>query len=220
MIEFTCQHCGKSFKPRRPSDVKRKALKYCSHQCYWDEHFGTPEERFWQNVQKTDGCWLWTGNGHPNGYGRFKINGHTVTVTHFSWKLHHGTPIPPGMLVCHTCDNPQCVRPDHLFLGTRSDNAQDASAKGRLARGRKPRKECVPRPYHHLRGHPERNPSVTHPESRPRAEKHYKAKLTWEQVREMRALYATGQYSFRALAKRYNMTSVGVSGICRHHTWK
>lgn len=87
-----------------------------------------PAERFWEKVAKGDGCWEWQGARHAKGYGQFLTD--TQSKAHrFSWELHFG-PIPDGMQVCHHCDNPPCVRPDHLFLGTNQDNVDDAYAKG------------------------------------------------------------------------------------------
>lgn len=94
-----------------------------------------PVERFWRYVEKTDGCWLWAGGLHKKGYGTFhwKQDGTTGHGAHrFSYILHYG-PLEPGMYVCHHCDNPRCVRPDHLFAGTNIDNMLDAQRKGRLS---------------------------------------------------------------------------------------
>lgn len=94
----------------------------------------TTEERFWSKVDRTDiGCWEWKGSkqGRPGmKYGSFSIHGRDVAAHRFSYRLHVGE-IPEGMEICHHCDNPGCVRPDHLFLGTRSDNMKDKVKKGR-----------------------------------------------------------------------------------------
>lgn len=86
-------------------------------------------ERFWAKVQKTATCWLWTATRNPKGYGLFKIAGTCRPAPRVAWELLHG-PIPDGFYVCHTCDNPPCVKPAHLFLGTPTDNARDRVAKG------------------------------------------------------------------------------------------
>ena len=93
---------------------------------------GTPAERFWRFVTQTDGCWEWSGCRQSHGYGQIGVERRIVYAHRLSWELHYG-PIPAGLHVCHKCDNPPCVRPDHLFLGTRSDNLSDAAHKGRLA---------------------------------------------------------------------------------------
>jgi len=95
-------------------------------------------KRFWAKVEKTDRCWNWTGAIFAKGYGLLGYNGHNFTVHRFSWVIHNG-PIPDNKWVLHHCDNPKCVKPEHLYLGTAQDNADDMVARGRQ---RKPAKEC------------------------------------------------------------------------------
>lgn len=89
-----------------------------------------PVIRFWRHVEKSDGCWEWTAKRLPSGYGVMTTDGAKVYTHRFSWEMHNG-PIPARMFVCHSCDNPSCVRPDHLWIGTALDNAQDRDVKGR-----------------------------------------------------------------------------------------
>lgn len=82
--------------------------------------------RFWSRVIKSDGCWGWVGYTDKRGYAQFHKDGAKTRAHRVSWEIHNG-PIPPGLCVCHHCDNPTCTKPDHLFLGTTADKL----AKGR-----------------------------------------------------------------------------------------
>ena len=91
----------------------------------------TPLERFEAKYTAVEnGCWLWCASKDQNGYGMFYLAPHVTKASRASWVLYRGE-IPEGMFVCHKCDTPSCVNPDHLFLGTQSDNMNDCIAKGR-----------------------------------------------------------------------------------------
>lgn len=102
-------------------------------------------DRFWRKVNKTETCWLWTGYIEKRGYGRFGYNYKTIEAHRMSWIIANGE-IPEGMIICHECDNPSCVNPDHLFLGTHKDNTWDMVDKGRHGgsmRGKKHKPESL-----------------------------------------------------------------------------
>lgn len=101
-----------------------------------DRRDESARERFNRKVDKREsGCWEWGGGKYPSGYGYFWINGQNRRAHRVSYVLFKG-PLPEEVLVCHTCDNPGCVSPDHLFLGTPLTNMQDKCAKGRHRFGR------------------------------------------------------------------------------------
>jgi len=149
---------------------------------------------FWPYVRKSDGCWLWTGTKSPEGYGRCYFYGGAykkLWLTHrLSWAIHRGK-IQDGLFVCHKCDTPSCVNPDHLFLGTPAANMADMKSKGRS------------------NGNDGSNCG----------EAHGMHKLTEHQVIEARSLYASG-VSQHKLAKLYGVSQSTLNEAINKKTWK
>jgi len=181
----TCRYCG------GPCDYRVSRCRACK-----DKGLGVPtaKDRLLSKILRNEStdCWEFTGYLLPNGYGRIAgRRGEGPNLAHrVSWLVHRGE-IPAGMLVCHTCDNRKCVNPDHLFLGTQSDNLQDMKSKGR---GK------IPNPLPTTRG-----------------ESHWKNKLTKEQVSEIRS---RSSESRKALAVEFKTTPRYISSIISGTKWK
>jgi HNH endonuclease len=97
---------------------------------------------FWCYVEKTEGCWIWKGSKVQAGYGRIVLQGKTYRAHRISYLFLKGE-IPEGLCVCHTCDNPACVNPEHLWLGTSRENTKDMIIKGRLVRLRSKHRDSI-----------------------------------------------------------------------------
>jgi len=187
-IATKCRHCGREFTYYPASQPGY----YCSYACHNDARRESLKTRFWKHVQKTEGCWEWTGCLY-RGYGRMRLNDKKrsrVMVHRFSWELHRG-PIPDGLFVLHHCDNRCCINPDHLFLGTYSDNTRDCFTKGRNAN----------------------NLPVA-----PRGEAHPMSKLTEQQVLAIRQEYAEGVQR-KNIAAKHGIIPSYVNAIVRRDVW-
>ncbi len=97
----------------------------------WNKDTRSIEQKFWDNVHITDGCWEWTGTKFTEGYGSLWNGKKNIKAHRISWMIAHGEMPPDNLYVCHHCDNPSCVNPNHLFLGTSKDNILDMMNKGR-----------------------------------------------------------------------------------------
>lgn len=119
-----CERCGVEFAP------KKIGARFCGLKCAAIARVpGTEVERFWSKVEKSDGCWVWRGSLNWDGYGQARFMGSTRRANRIAWFLEHGE--WPTLQVLHRCDNPGCVRIEHLFLGTHADNMADMARKGR-----------------------------------------------------------------------------------------
>jgi len=137
-----CKGCSATFycPPSRDIGGTLPETKFCGNPCFRAYRASTTgiNERFWNYVDKSEGCWHFTKGAKPDGY-RFFSYGEGPTygqwyAHRYSWFLANGK-IPKGMEIAHRCDNRACVRPDHLFLATHLENMQDMKAKGRGWRG-------------------------------------------------------------------------------------
>lgn len=159
--------------------------------------------RFWTHVSVGDGCWMWTGTTFRRGYGYFWLGGRSISAHRYSYELHYG-PFPQKFLVCHHCDTPGCVRPDHLFLGDHSANMRDCGKKGRTGMQQYPERSF----FNGLHDHP----------TRARGERINHAKLRDQDVVAIRALAKDGLRS-PEIARRFPVDESQIRRIVRGKAW-
>lgn len=148
-------------------------------------------ERFWNLVIKGPDCWEWSGCRHPRGYGLFSFEPGSRQLAHrVVWQLINGM-IPPSLCVLHRCDNPPCVRPEHLFLGTQCDNMKDMAAKGRSSK--------APRACGSRSG---------------------MAVLNEGKVRNMRFEYRRGAVSYAKIARKFMVSKKTARSAIIGETWR
>lgn len=143
--------------------------------------------RFWEKVEIAgpNECWEWTACLNDSGYGIINIGGKAVRAHRLAWELHHGHE-PGNFCVLHRCDNPACVNPKHLHLGTKVDNNKEMADRCRA----------------------------------PSGEKHWKSKLTSEQVSEIKRRLHLGEQTQREIAKEFDVHWVTIQAIKTGRTWK
>lgn len=192
--EWKCPICQKKFKSK-----KSQNRTYCSRACK-SIAFTSSLESFYQKVEKTKSCWIWIGTRLKSGYGQLRVGKRKRMRAHrFIWEKTFGQ-IPNGLCVCHKCDNPSCVNPIHLFLGTHQDNRDDCCAKGRQASG-------------------DRSGLRLHPERAPRGERNANSKIKAADVIEIRKQFSEGNTQ-QSIADRFGITQTNVSQIVLLNSWR
>lgn len=157
--------------------------------------------RFFKYVDKkqSNGCWTWVGAKTNGGYGSFRVDKSVMKAHRVSWIIHNGN-IPEnkdhyhGMVICHSCDNPMCVNPDHLFIGTQADNVKDRENKNRGV-------------------HKQNSPFVN-------GERNPMSKITMDIAKTIRHLYFAERRTQKEIGQFYKLDQSSVSDICTNKHWK
>ncbi len=160
-----------------------------------DEQLAGLPQRFWAKVdiRGHQECWLWQACLNKKGYGKIGVLGRTEIAPRIAWKLTHGE-IPDRMLICHSCDNPRCVNPGHLFVGTHLDNSLDMMRK-------------------------KRHGTFIKPGYAPAGERHGRVKLTASQVSEIRG--APARYGVvKGFTRRFGVSRSLILQIRKGLVWK
>lgn len=151
-------------------------------------------ERFESFVDRSGDCHIWVGNTKESNYGKMWIGEKIYLASRIAWAIEHGS-TPTNMCVLHKCDNPRCVKAEHLFLGTKRQNTEDMVRKGRHG-------------------------SQTHPETITRGENRPSSKLVDDQVLKIRALYSTCDSNKSFLGRMFKVHPSVVRSIVTRETWR
>lgn len=187
-VTIYCNVCGTAFHPKYGRELESR---YCSNACRYKPYADKGhilQARILASIDKDGNCWVWKGQRNKLGYGFLRIETHHVRAHRASYMAFYGD-IPEGMLICHKCDNPSCVNPDHLFVGTNSDNSRDMSMKGRAGNQGKP--------------------SIL------RGSRHPRSKLTIAQAREIK----NSARPVKELSQEYGVSKTLVRGIRSGTHW-
>lgn len=205
---LTCTICGMPFETY-PSVADRRAVKYCSQQCYHQaRRNASPEDRFWAQTVENATCCLWIGSLQPNGYGMFSVGGKSYGAHRWIFERAHG-PLPRNILVCHTCESlyppgditsRRCVKIAHLSAGTTQENMQYASKLGRMAKG-------------------ERNGAIRYPERLKRGIDSPMTHFTPQDIEAIRSRYAARELSQHQLAVVYGASQSTIWRIINYKVW-
>ncbi len=190
-IPIKCKTCGKirMLLPCR----SRKHKSYCSQECFKGER--AVSERFWSGcTRKESGCWEWNRSRNSHNYGRFSVGQKTYSAHRYAMVFLFGS-IPDGMFVCHRCDNPCCVSPFHLYIGTRWQNARDMVTRNRHRWKRARRLDIA-------------------------GENSMFAVLTEAKVLAMRRMYVPHEVGFQLIAKKFGVSKRAAMSAIKGKTWK
>lgn len=210
---ITCQVCGEEFRMLTNTHLAKHDLTPSEYESVYGEPTRTEESnskvasaiegieretvpaenRFWEKVDKTgsDDCWEWKGAKDTNGYGNFYLEEGCWTGAHrYSLCLSENKqPMKEELYVCHHCDNPSCVNPDHLFWGRQKDNIEDMYVKGR------------------------------NNDKGPKGESNWHSKLSEEQVQEIKDLLDKGNLTQEEISELFSVDQTTISSIKREESW-